>query len=486
MIGNKNGWLIAAAIACAALLLSLIIVMQSAFAAGSKPTTATLVSGVLDEWNTSEPIDGFIDSPPIGEGNAGDDYARAVRVLRDNAETIRRFHGGFRSWKSDAQEVNYKLSGEPKEVRMAGIREVSFDQPPAVAEVLRHVAEGAGKETMKYVFVHTAREDGLRVDRRIEASNDFIAIAKVLMAVTEYHYHRGEFQQSLGPQENMLVMGRHMFNERAHVDMMYQGLIIQNDALQTLIPTYEDLGYEDKTDRARSYRRSVRQLMDRIEKKLDVIMPPADENRLANPGDVFNIARNDKDRAWRVQGVLALGILKVQPQGVMVRGDERVTRKLIEKFLDSPEPLIRAAAQAARDLTLSDDLKEIEQPFAEALGQSNRGVRKLTSVEYNSDTKQLTVVFALDDNLTKEYIRLGGMNDVKRVMEGAHKTTFNWDELIVQGTFTLADQYGNEAELVVLEAKFDRDEIRKIKWGNFRPERIPEVAKTFAVHVELE
>jgi len=355
MIGNKNGWLIAAAIACAALLLSLIIVMQSAFAAGSKPTTATLVSGALDEWNTDEQIDSFLDSPPIGEGNAGDHYVKAVRVLRDNAETIRRFHGSFRTWKSDAQEVNYELSDEPKEARLAGIREVPFDQPPAVAEVLRHVAEGAGKETMKYVFVHTARDEGLRVGRRIEAGNDFIAIAKVLMAVTEYYYHRGEFEQSLAPQENMLVMGWHMFNERAHVDMMYQGLIIQNDALQTLIPTYEDLGYADKAGRAREYRSSVRQLMDRIEEKLDVIMPPADQNRLANPGDVFNVARNDRDRAWRVQAVLALGIMKAQPQGVMARADERITRKLIEKFLNDPEPLIRAAAEAARDLTLSGD-----------------------------------------------------------------------------------------------------------------------------------
>jgi len=364
MIGNKNGWLIAAAIGGVALLLSLIIVMQSTFSAGSKPTTATLVSGALDEWNTDEPIGGFIDSPPIGEGNAGDDYARAVRVLRDNAETIRRFHGGFRTWRSGAQEVNYELSDEPKEVRLAGIREVPFDQPPAVAEVLKHVAEGAGKEMMEYVFVHTIRDDGLRVDRRIEASKDFIAIAKVLMDVAEYHYYRSEPEQVLGPDEGAVVMGWHMFNERAHVDMMYQGLIIQNDALQTLIPTYEDLGYTDKADRARAYRSSVKRLIDRIEEKLDVLMPLDDQDRLtnpANPGDVFNIARNDKDRAWRVQAVLALGILRVQPQGVMARGDERVTRKLIKKFLNDPEPLIRAAAVAARDLTLTAD-SEPETP----------------------------------------------------------------------------------------------------------------------------
>ena len=353
MIGNKKGWLISAAIAGAALLISLMIILQSAFSSGSRATTKTLRAGVLDKWTTAEPISGFISDPPLGTDNAGDDYARAVRLIRDNEEVIRRFHGSYRTWQTNAQEATYETRGMPREDTLARIREIPFDVPPQVEEMLRHVAQAVTQEKMEYVFVHTSPK--LYVDRRIEASYDLIAVAKVLMDVSAYHYYRDDFEQSLTPREHLLVLGWHMFNERAHVDMMYQGLIIQLDALEMLITAYEELGHADKADRARNYRASVKDLMDRMAEKLDAIMPPADEDRLAEPGDVFNVARNDQDRAWRVQAVLALGILKVQPQGVIARADERVTRKLIREFEKSSDPMIRAAAVAARDLTLARD-----------------------------------------------------------------------------------------------------------------------------------
>ena len=67
-----------------------------------------------------------------------------------------------------------------------------------------------------------------------------------------------------------------------------------------------------------------------------------------NPGDVFNVAENDKDRSWRIQAILSLGIVKFT---ATKRGDLRRVRKIIDKNVAGDDPLAAAAAKAAKELT---------------------------------------------------------------------------------------------------------------------------------------
>jgi len=65
-------------------------------------------------------------------------------------------------------------------------------------------------------------------------------------------------------------------------------------------------------------------------------------------GDVFYVIEGDQDRAWRVQALLELGILRFSAE---TRGDRKKTAKLIERYCAGADEMEAAAARAARDLT---------------------------------------------------------------------------------------------------------------------------------------
>ena len=351
MIGNKKGWLIAAGIAAVALLLVvLLVVVPIVFQVASGATAATLAEGKLDLWTIGQPIASVVDTPPTGSGDAGGAYARAIRAYGENQQQIRGLQRDLREWRTAARRLMSRLANEPQEVQDREVQALEVTFPPVAAVILGAMAEGARQKDMTYIFERGGYE--LTVSRGIEASQGFTALAKLVMAIAEYRIYRGEHAQAVEPLQNMCVMGWHMFNERAHVDMMYKGLIIQADAVRMLQYAYSGLDEQDKFTRAGDYLLAIEQIMERFDTKLDVIMPAPEEHLTVNPGDVFNIVNNDADRAWRVQGILALGVLKFQ---ALDRNDHRMIRKLINENLTSDEPLIREAARAARDLAVPDD-----------------------------------------------------------------------------------------------------------------------------------
>ena len=80
------------------------------------------------------------------------------------------------------------------------------------------------------------------------------------------------------------------------------------------------------------------------------------------PGDVFAIAENCKDRAWRIEAILLLGQFKYNVDASKRRGDQHHAMRLIDQYAKSSDPLIRAAAEAARDLTIEDFRVNIGRP----------------------------------------------------------------------------------------------------------------------------
>jgi hypothetical protein len=68
-------------------------------------------------------------------------------------------------------------------------------------------------------------------------------------------------------------------------------------------------------------------------------------------GDVFYLAQHAQERMWRVEAILALGRMKYFVGEGGRRGDQRgATRHLKQHALDK-DPVIRAAAKAALELT---------------------------------------------------------------------------------------------------------------------------------------
>ena len=66
-------------------------------------------------------------------------------------------------------------------------------------------------------------------------------------------------------------------------------------------------------------------------------------------GDVFHIARSAKERMWRVEAILKLGRMRYNAARL---ADQQAATRALEQLSDDPDPVIRAAANAARNLSI--------------------------------------------------------------------------------------------------------------------------------------
>jgi hypothetical protein len=140
-----------------------------------------------------------------------------------------------------------------------------------------------------------------------------------------------------------------MTNERARVDVVLRGLRLQQMALERLREVYEHWEGADKSriGKLKTYAEGLGRVCRAFRDKWAIVWTAAPE-----PGDVFNIIENDEDRAWRVDALLGLAIVKIREQSH--RGNSRKVQRLIERFLNSADPLECAAARAAQEFSRAD------------------------------------------------------------------------------------------------------------------------------------
>ena len=75
----------------------------------------------------------------------------------------------------------------------------------------------------------------------------------------------------------------------------------------------------------------------------------------AHSGDVFALAERSKERMWRVEAVLALGRLRhFAGEGGTARNQRVATAFLRDAAENDADPILRAAAASARDLTVEE------------------------------------------------------------------------------------------------------------------------------------
>jgi hypothetical protein len=332
-VGNKVGWILALAV----IIVVVGIAYFTIFEPLPSPPRDTLDPSVLTLKSVDMPLADVIGFEPNEPGNAADDYQKAVTL-----------------WLMHGKEI--EATGDADHFDALAAAKDSWADPgmQACKEIAAHVAAGARKKTMEYTFRYTPKQ--LKIRYRHKHADHLYKVAVSVQQVYMMHKARMEFPQAEKPLQHMFVLGIHLFQERSLPYVSTTGLDIQLAALKWLQELYNAwpgaprhrlalIGqYEHQLSVIRELCRKKRQwLWDNI---------PATDPRTGDPilapGDVFNIAEHDQDRAWRVQAIIALGPMKYRITG---RGDSRKTRKLIEWFLMSKDPLEEAAAQAASKMT---------------------------------------------------------------------------------------------------------------------------------------
>jgi hypothetical protein len=89
-------------------------------------------------------------------------------------------------------------------------------------------------------------------------------------------------------------------------------------------------------------------VIDRLQPTLRVIASADQVVIDTHAGDVAWFARHAQDRMWRVEAIFKLGRYRFNARHI---GDQRAANSLLKELCDDPDPVIQAAARAARDLT---------------------------------------------------------------------------------------------------------------------------------------
>jgi len=334
-LGNKTGWIAAGVLGGAVLLYALFTI----FAPFPSAPNHTAVRGFMDLHVPSTPLSAILPAVPSEGGNAADDYEKALTRYKQVREVI--------DGTADIERVNTATAASDP-----------WADPgyKACREIADLVAAGAKKAEMRYTFVFTPTK--LKPYYQRKYARDLYQISIAASQCFHLHMERKEYEKAEKRMQDMFILGWHMFSERAVPDMSVQGMDIMLFAvrrLQELYNVWPD-GPTDKIASLRAYENELIEIHDFARQKRKILwdsLPSAvgTSSDQFYPGDVLNMAENEKDRAWKVQAILTLGAMKYRAPS---RGDKKALQSLIRQYLGSEDPIIKAAAKCADEMTVQD------------------------------------------------------------------------------------------------------------------------------------
>jgi hypothetical protein len=155
------------------------------------------------------------------------------------------------------------------------------------------------------------------------------------------------------------ALGAALFDERLTRDELLAGLELMGDSsavIKKLAQASHDVALDSKLAEFDSARLEFYE--QRIKPMLRVLTA-VDDNVIANyAGDVFYIAQRGPERVWRVEAIFALGRMKYFVGTNGRAGDQRGATRILARLANDPDPVIRAAATSARDLTIEEYRKQ--------------------------------------------------------------------------------------------------------------------------------
>ncbi|MBT3200592.1 MAG: hypothetical protein HN350_11820 [Phycisphaerales bacterium] len=300
-----------------------VVVKTVLFPAPDAPTRATAGAKFMEVSELTFSISEILGSEPSGAGNAGEDYAKAAQLINANEETVKDATPSLMKGEGQAYKAAIKI----------------------LEEMRAHLGAGAQKASMQYLLVCGPKK--LAVSTRQDAVTDMGQAIDVIDTLAEYYLANKRYKDAEALYKDMLVAGWHMMKSRSHIHMVTYGRDIMSDAMDGLSNSIDPATDKDEQHAKRlklsKYFKSLPGFNIPYKAKAKIL-----GKVLMDPGDIWKIANNDKDRMWRVQSILAMGLLKFSHKS---KGNIKYNNEMIEKFLQSSDPLEKAAAEAAKAYT---------------------------------------------------------------------------------------------------------------------------------------
>ena len=137
------------------------------------------------------------------------------------------------------------------------------------------------------------------------------------------------------------ALGARLYEERLVLDELLAGLELMSESARAMAPRREA-----SRSFVTAYQQYDRTRIQPLRRAIGSIDPGVIEQ---HSGDVFHVARHAKERMWRVEAILKLGRMRYNAARV---ADQQGANRLLERLGDDPDPVIRAAAHAAKNLSI--------------------------------------------------------------------------------------------------------------------------------------
>lgn len=313
MWGNRLGWVLSA--------ISVIGVVGFLFwmnAIAERVAPRTTASSDPQFTGAIElPIAASTVVPSRNNADAGPIYRRAIEQYLQNPRTYEMFARSGR-----VEEIRnvpaIKLLLEASDHSTARI----FQDHPS--EVVNYINEKPALEAVRHLGV-CARVAGqlIQRDRPAEAMK---------------HY------------EAAFALGSKLYAERLTWMELDTGLGLMAENAKMIAALATTMGDTAKAESARQFDQArIQYVNQRLLPALRVITSADAALIDQHAGDIVYFARSANDRLWRDESILKLGRLRFHAARP---GDQRIAMKVIQELSGDPDPIIRAAADAARDLTI--------------------------------------------------------------------------------------------------------------------------------------
>ena len=110
-----------------------------------------------------------------------------------------------------------------------------------------------------------------------------------------------------------------------------------------------------------------------------------------------------------------------------------------------------------------------------------RDIPKLVSFSLGeTGINEVYIKFTVDDNLTGGFIKRGAKLDIIKILKEIDVSNLTYDSVLIEGTFPLADIYGNSKESRVFLTTYSSETVNRINWDGFNSDNIYLVAEQAA------
>jgi len=311
MFGNALGWAISAVVVGLAALFLVLLGGQGDI---SSPGPVGLSAS---EWKVQLPVEpAGLAGLVSGASDGGAAYQEALAIY----ETDRYEYG-----------------------RYDRIRSTKSDQAKRWGKIVELVAKGS--QAGGTVVLGGRPADAINYDGEYGKAQSLRKIGRAVLRLSLLHSAEGGKDTSRELAQAVFALGAKMYYERLTFSELDAAQELMGSGADWLATLWDEAGQSAKAQAFQDFNQArVAFYSQRIEpaQRAVMVLEP-------NAGDLVALAERGGDWMWRVEAILALGRVRFS---AVRAGDQQGAMRVVTVLSNDGDPRIRAAARAARDLTL--------------------------------------------------------------------------------------------------------------------------------------